>query len=59
MDEETAWACFMRTGSVRDYLVYSQSKRSGRAKQAARQTEQEETDAVQYGGPCSQRYVCG
>ena len=38
MDEETAWACFMRTGSVRDYLVYSQSKRSGRAKQAARQT---------------------
>ena len=55
MDEETAWACFARTGSVRDYLIYSQSKRSGRAMQATRQPEQEEADAVQYGGPCSQQ----
>lgn len=26
MDEQTAWSCFARTGSVQDYLRYAQCR---------------------------------
>lgn len=54
MDEETAWACFVRTGSVKDYLVYSQCKSSGQAAETMQKLGQEETHADQYGGSGSQ-----
>ena len=31
MDEQTAWDCFAQSGSVQDYLIYSQCKYSSRA----------------------------
>ena len=31
MDEKTSWDCFAHSGSVKDYLIYSQCKFSSRA----------------------------
>ena len=39
-NETTAWSCFEHTGSVKDYLIYSQCKQMSEQKQEAPHADQ-------------------